>query len=326
MARRILAATALLALPWASASAQTSPVPNPPPLPWGLDGAGKITVADEGPLLPSFGFALERYAPKVDLIIADAGRIDQCGAADQLVPGAVVEQLCEVLKRAGRVEFPAGVELPANGRLRIQASARPLYTPKQPIRVVANASDKHAVQAEIREGPDGSCGLLSRNLADGFEDAICKAWIAKGRPGRPNPAGTGGSAIGVVVDDQAPPVFTRSFEWVFSEGGPTASSLGDPEARVTLAAADGRLVITMTDYPSRALRARMEARVKVWIGFDRTGKALSCRPVESSNGAYLANVTCLAMLRRARFEFAADAASFSGIRYVSKAVRWAVPE
>ena len=326
IAWRFLAATAILAMPLASAFAQTTAAPLPQSLPWGLDGAGKITVPDDVATLPKFGFELNRYTPKVDLIVAQSGQIERCSAADQQSPKAVVDQLCNLLKNSGRVDHASGLEFPANSRLRIQANALPHYTPKQPIKVVANSSDKRAAFAEIREGSDGSCGVVSRSLAEEFQDAICKAWVAKGRPGQPVPSGTGFIGIGVIVDDLVTPVFTRSFEWVFSEGGSTSSSLGDPDPGVTLTAADGRLQVAIAEYPARALRAGMGARVKVWVGFDRTGKALSCRPVQSSNGTYLANTTCLTMLKRARFEFAANAAQFSGVRYVSKTVAWAVPE
>ena len=317
---------ALLAVPWVSAYAQTISAPIPQSLPWGLDGAGKITVSDDVGTLPKFGFELNRYTPKVDLIVAQLGQIERCIAADQLSPKAVVDQLCILLKNAGRVDLPSGLELPAISRLRIQASALPRYTPKQPIKIVANSSDKRAVFAEIGEGADGSCSVVSRGLADGFQDAICKAWVAKGRPGRPVPSGTGIIGICVVAEDLAAPVLRRSFEWVFSEGGLTSSSLGDPELGVTLTAADGRLQVSIAEYPARALRAGMGAQVKVWVGFDRTGKAQSCRPVGSSNGSYLANTTCLIMLKRAQFEFAAEAPQFNGVRYVSKTVTWAVPE
>jgi len=326
IAWRSLAATAILAMPLASALAQTSAAPLPQPLPWGLDGAGKITVPDDVATLPEFGLALSRYAPKVDVIVSQSGQIDRCSAAEQLSPDAVVDQLCNLLKNSGRVDRASGLEFPASSRLRIQASALPRYTPKQPIKVVANSSDKRAVFAEIVEGADGSCGVVSRSLAEEFQDAICKAWVAKGRPGQPVPSGTGSVGIGVIVDDLVAPVFTRSFEWVFSEGGLTSSSLGDPDPGVTLTPAAGRLQVAIGEYPARALRAGMAAKVKVWVGFDRTGKVLSCRPVQSTNGSYLANTTCLTMLKRARFEFAADAPQFSGVRYVSKTVAWAVPQ
>jgi len=86
--------------------------------------------------------------------------------------------------------------------------------------------------------------------------------------------------------------------------------------------------IASDDYPPVALRNGWESVSVMLLGIDRTGRVQTCRPL--SNGgdvatAYLDNMSCRIMVRRASFTFAADAPAFSGVRYLRQRLRWGLP-
>ncbi|MGV3482098.1 MAG: hypothetical protein ACO1O3_19255 [Sphingobium sp.] len=97
-----------------------------------------------------------------------------------------------------------------------------------------------------------------------------------------------------------------------------------------LRAADGRLIFSIMadDYPPSAIRYNLESATVVLLGISRDGTVKTCRPLTGSGpgSAMLDNTTCAQFLRRARYEFAADAPRFDGLRYLKRALRWKMPE
>lgn len=71
------------------------------------------------------------------------------------------------------------------------------------------------------------------------------------------------------------------------------------------------------DYPSRALREGIEADVSIHARFADDGRVQTCRPLRSSNTAWMAYATCNLVIRRARNRVQAD-----GRREWVGMVRW----
>ena len=94
-----------------------------------------------------------------------------------------------------------------------------------------------------------------------------------------------------------------------------------------LTRADGRIVASLGayDYPPRALREGLEGRVKVLLGFDRTGVTRSCRPLSSANSSYLANAGCAVLVPKTHFAFTQPSQAFDGLRYLIVPINWTIP-
>jgi hypothetical protein len=92
---------------------------------------------------------------------------------------------------------------------------------------------------------------------------------------------------------------------------------------------DGKFVISIfEDYPSIALRYRLESQSAVLLGISRDGTIKSCRPISASGlrTAFLDNYTCRILMRRGHFEFTSGAPTYEGLRYLTKSVRWKMPD
>lgn len=289
---------------------------------WNLDGAGKFLLDTDEDGVLALGPMLRAGPYRVDVAVSMDGLLSDCRAANGQVPAAVVAQLCPVLAERARFARNPRMEVPLGARLTVSAQALDAVVPMLPIRVVGQG--ERGVPVTLTEQSDGSCAVSAR-VASGHDREICAAWQAAGRPGLV--AGAGRLQAQFQIAEGFIPGYQLAIGAAISQTGPARSSLGDPDPAARLTNADGQLslAIASEDYPTRALRDGLAGRVVAWIGFDRAGVARRCRPVESSNSAYLANASCDVVLRRARYAFAAGHAPFEGLRYTRASVVWTLP-
>lgn len=319
---RIAVAAANLVFVAGQALAQGAPQPDAV---WNLDGGGELSIVDQDAALEALDARLAAQSATVDLTGAPDGAVTSCNEARGVPHSSAAKDLCRALLSGGRFRQQQGLELPANVRLRVRGSAQRIYRPAQPIRFGGPAERIGA--AVFKQWPDGKCSVVAHDLAEEDGAGMCAAWIAAGKPGLLDSA-TDEVKVSVLPDLLAPAVFRRDIAADMPRNdGPVTNALGDPpvEARLGEEMGSAKVLVGTNDYPARALRAAIGANVRVWIGFGRNGKPGSCRPAESSNGAYLANVACLIVLRRARFYFAPGTPDFQGLRYLSKTIKWTIP-
>ncbi|BEU99903.1 energy transducer TonB [Novosphingobium olei] len=293
---------------------------------WDLDGGGALDFVGQDAALQALDAKLAAQSATVDMVGAPGGAVVSCQEAQGVPHNPAAQDLCRVALAGARFGQQPGLELPAKVRLRVSASARQTYHPAQPIRFGSLVGGNGF--AVFKQKPDGTCNVFTLDLADEDRAAMCAAWLAAGKPGRELVPGLGDFEIAVAPDFAAPAGYRRDIGADMPRNdGPVTSALGDPAADLQLGNEMGnaRISLQSGDYPARALRANIGAKVRVWIGFSRDGKPGSCRPVESSNGSYLANTTCMAMMRGARFDFAPGTPAFQGLRYLAKTVSWAIP-
>lgn len=292
---------------------------------WNLEGAGGLTLPDNAPELQALGKALDGQTARLDLVIAGSGKIEACTVAAGAPPHTAAPALCDALTRLAIFARDPRLELPTAARLAVSATAFSEVAPLLPVRF-AGKSD-YGANAVLFLALDGSCSMRSLRVASRYEGTICSAWAAKGKPGLIRVGGQGTADVEVLIDRAATPSYWFSIGDAISQTGQTLSSLGDPPADRVIQPGQGRLRVAIgsQDYPPRAIREAVAGRVKVWVGFDRTGTPRTCRPVQSSNGAYLANMTCRTLFLKASYEFAEDAEQFTGIRYAPAAINWALP-
>lgn len=84
------------------------------------------------------------------------------------------------------------------------------------------------------------------------------------------------------------------------------------------------------DYPKTALRAGEQGRVRITLAIDPAGKPTGCSVALSSGSWSLDNGTCLAMMRRGRFDAAQpgspDSRPGAVRRWTSPPIRWVLPD
>lgn len=298
---------------------------EPAPAEWNYEGAGKLAYSEADPRFQALGPGLERQSARVVVALGASGKVENCAAATGAPSNPVVPELCAALEQGATFERDPRLELPPAANLAVSAYAFAAYAPQIPVRFAGERAIGAPVH--ILEQPDGTCRMLGMSLAPGHEAEICAAWKAKGRPGEKTGDPRMGTMVEVMLDRTQPATYALSIGGAISQTGPALSSLGEPAAERTLGPEQGKVAVPIAsdDYPSRALREGLAGRVVVWLAFDREGKPHACRPFSSSNSAYLANVTCDLLLRKARFAFARDAPVFDGLRYARAAIYWALP-
>lgn len=83
--------------------------------------------------------------------------------------------------------------------------------------------------------------------------------------------------------------------------------------------------VTSNDYPSTPIRSEMAGRTTIRLSVDRFGFPISCQVLESSDHTLLDDITCKAMLRRARFFPARDANGDAVAGHYQQSISWEVP-
>lgn len=293
---------------------------------WNLDGAGRASLANDDPQLQALGAALAGRGLNVDLGVAPDGAFGDCRIPAGQQNAGMGAQLCAALVRRGTFARNAKLELPADARLSIFVSATRQWAPALPVRFVADPAGWTSVS--ITEQADGSCRAEALTIVPGYDAPICDAWRAAGRPGLTQSGAVRYGSVSIALDAAGTARYDFQLgSWGIAQKGEVRSGLGDPAPGLRLGTEDGRISLALEsdDYPVRALREEMEGRVVVWIGFDGTGVGRSCRPIQSSNSAFLANASCTVFLRRARYAFAEGRAAFAGLRYARAAVVWKLP-
>lgn len=111
---------------------------------------------------------------------------------------------------------------------------------------------------------------------------------------------------------------------------PITYPVDETPAADRLTQADGSFAIAITsdDYPSMALRHGLESESAMLLGIGRDGAVRSCRPLPAQGlrSAMLDNYTCRLFTDRGRFNFAADAARYEGLHYLTRKMRWQLPK
>lgn len=318
-------ALAALPLTLSYQSAQAADPVGPAPAEWNLDGAGKLVLPENSPELVALGERLSARSVKVDVTVDAAGALTDCHAVAGENEAGVVPDLCAALLKVGKFERDPRFELPGNAHLVVSAFAARAYSPVMPVRFTKQGDE--TVRVFVAEEADGSCSVTSLSTRLGPDEVICAAWRAKGHPKAGRLYGGKFAWLDIPVDFGTvvgfePLIGTDSI----AQTGPTRSSLPDPEEALLLQPEDGQLQVALAsgDYPTRASRDEIAGRIVAWLGFGRDGVARTCRPVESSNSAYLANASCDALLRKARFVFAEGAESYEGLRYAKAPIHWSL--
>ena len=83
--------------------------------------------------------------------------------------------------------------------------------------------------------------------------------------------------------------------------------------------------VTNDDYPAKALQKGLFGTVEVAFAVDATGRATGCTVVKSSGSTILDEVTCTAMMPRAKFEPARDASGKVIAGTSPRRVQWQNP-
>lgn len=128
----------------------------------------------------------------------------------------------------------------------------------------------------------------------------------------------------------ARPVCASDNDRAAPEANPSASftGIGDtPDPALPRATPrPGPMWITADDYPPAMLRLGAEGRSVVALAIDASGAVTGCKVTQSSGFAALDEATCRALMRRARFRPARDAAGnpVRGV-YTDFKMAWAIP-
>jgi len=323
-------------LPASAAMGQSDPMPLPPPPPSpvhkagmsvDLTGLGQLTYAIPNSALVALGAALERYPPTVAVAVDSAGAVTGCAVANgtPAAPAKAGAALCEAIVRTGKFDVPGWYAPSMAGgtvALRIVAGRSPV--PRRPVRFVAAPAGKLVTILQMR----GECTVAEPFMRLGDKAAVCAAFAKAGRPRLRGSGTVKGAKLRIALAPGAGPYNVWVRQGIQDADTSIVFDFDLPQPEQVLGAADGQISSTvgMMDYPVEALRADMGGEVAVLLGFDRTGKARSCRPVRSTNSSYLANVSCAVLVGKTRFDFAASAPPFDGLRYKEVPIRWIIPD
>lgn len=155
-----------------------------------LAGAGRLEfVADSAAVmkvLPSTGgTSLVGDAPGGGEIVFDAvGRPIACTAEHSGISEAAENEVCRQILARARFVKASGYALPFEaGRLAFTMRVHRVMAPAHPIRFVPTGKG-HAL-AILDTGKPGlaGCSILDNRFGAADSVAVCKAWIAAGRPG-----------------------------------------------------------------------------------------------------------------------------------------------
>jgi hypothetical protein len=313
-------------LPGDLAMAQPSPALAPAIPKVDLTGIGLLSYAFDEATFAPYGPALERSPADIQVDVDAAGKVVACDAAGGTPTDAAKagQVLCAAIVRTGKVQIPAWYAAGmAGGQIMLRLQADKRVVPQRPIRFVDPSLGKPLLVMEFL----GRCmvGRPSMNSED--SDAVCAAFIASGRPHMEGTAAVKSANIGLAVVPGLEPYGVWDAERVGDRGVAVDYGVTLPRFQNRLSATDGRITTTIGpfDYPPRALREEIEGFVKVLIGYDRTGAAQTCRPLQSANSSYLANRSCEVLVKKTRFEFLPDAPVFDGLRYRTVPITWVIP-
>lgn len=168
----------------------------------------------------------------------------------------------------------------------------------------------------------GKCQVVDPMMDQSDQAAVCSAFDAAGRPGLKGEGNWLYTDTALLVDP-ARQDYDVKVEPVYPDRGQPVDFAQPAETAPRLTKADGRFhaEIPGDTYPTMVI----EGTAEVLLGFDRTGAVQTCSPVKSTNSSFLAWWTCDKLVRHARFDFAASAPKYQGLRYFSAPVRWQFP-
>ncbi len=280
-----------------------------------------------------------------EIVFDRAGRTVSCIPGSSGIEARAEEALCSQIKAQARFHNDFGFGLPYDvGRPSFSMRLKPAIAPNKPI--AFSPAGKGEAFTLVMTGKVGAagCSILYNPFGVADSEAVCKAWIAAGRPGlstRPSSQRATGKPKRARIAARTPSrsdlveVFIKvdlNAREVLLDERLLLKNLdivypAVPLDQSTPKVGNGTLQnsISSTGYPRQALIEEIGGRVKVIVGFEREGSPLSCRPVQSSGTAYLDNATCEIAMRRLRYEFSPEAPAFRGMRYTVADVRWVIP-
>ena len=295
-----------------------------------LMGAGRLEFEGDGDAITALVPRAGKPEVRLQISFNRGGAAIACVSKDVAERARLATALCGQVMQRARFNLRPGFDLPFHqGVLKVVVVIDRMQRPQRPIRFIGVTSVKDSLDIlSPGPGPQGkACDLYSLTLSVTDREAICAAWLQAGKPGLHGQAARVQVALGRRADDADSKYVVWAHEEPLWMKRHIQYLAPRPPHESYLAPSDGRIATTLApgDYPTMAMRYGVEGTPRIVMGFDRTGAALTCRPVESSGTAFLDNETCRSMLRHARFAFTEAAPQFSGVRYYEASVKWVLP-
>lgn len=294
-----------------------------------LTGAGFLDFAlDSAPLLP---FAATIHGKTIDfsLGITKDGVVNSCVTFSSDAMPDLERIYCDQVVGKAHFIFWDGFEMPSgSGQIHRALTAERHGELIKPYRIVA---DGEGLPLTVVSTSLNDCFIRRYTFTEAEIDSICATWKAAGRPGLRKKSTYQIAGIKLATNptrgDKAKSFSLYEYEFVRDKGKAAAFNVHWPQKNEVLSKDDGRVnsSISSNDYPSRALREEIDGGVELIVGYSRSGSAISCQPVSSTNTAYLANVSCRSVIIHTSFEFNRNAPSFDGLRYRLIPLRWFIP-
>lgn len=298
-----------------------------------------------------------------EIVFAADGKPIRCIPERSGIAARGEEELCRQIMVRARFHPNFGYDQPFEaGRFAFTMRMSEVMAPSRPITFLP--AGKGTPLTIVTTGKFGSagCSIVGNPFSADDAAAVCKAWIAAGRPGLANKPGAPPRAAGTPSRSGARPAARPGSRAISrNSAAPRQTARGDlasvsvrmagtaPEVEIKermiwknvdivyapvtrrwlnwLSHAEGALRSTfdMMDYPPLALIEEIGGKVDILVGFVREGTPISCRPIGSSGTAYLDNKTCEIAMRRLHFDFDPAVTQFTGQRYMTTSVRWIIP-
>ena len=169
----------------------------------------------------------------------------------------------------------------------------------------------------------GKCLVVDPMMDQTDQVAVCAAFDAAARPGLKADGTWLYTDIPLLVDADKQDYDLETVP-VYPDRGEAVEFVQPPDPVTLLGKVDGRLRAELPgeSYPKMVI----QGTAGVLLGFDRTGTALTCRPVKSTDSSFLAWWTCHKLVRYARFDFAPGAPNYTGLRHFYASIRWTFPD
>jgi hypothetical protein len=294
--------------------AEQTPVPTSPD----LTGLGTFDFPFNPTAFSEFAASLVDDTVDITVTIDKAGAVTTCAVAPPTNEAGA--RLCEAAQQ-GHLQVPQWYKPTMAGghfTLHLDAAVH-RAVPVKPVQFV-KAPQGLIVRLAVASG---KCLVVDPRMDQTDQDAVCAAFDAAGRPGL-KADGTWlytDTALLVDADRQDYDVETVP---VYPDRGQAVDFVQPPDPVTLLGKVDGRLHAELPgeSYPKMVI----QGTAGVLLGFDRTGTALTCRPVKSTDSSFLAWWTCDKLVRYARFDFAPGAPNYAGLRYFYASIRWTFPD